>query len=127
MVGFSVGFAVEARNRVGLAGVGLGLRLILLGLLWLGFRWWWFFDPCRSGGHPRPSLLPGVAVPDPFWLVTGMSLVGHQNSILQRKGHHLCWPVPAVCVLGLVAEILICLFGCCEKLIWVGVDYFLWK
>ena len=27
MVGFSVGFAVEARNRVGLVGVGLGLRL----------------------------------------------------------------------------------------------------
>ena len=26
MVGFSVGFAVEARNGVGLAGVGLGLR-----------------------------------------------------------------------------------------------------
>uniref|UniRef100_A0A2N9GBX6 Uncharacterized protein n=1 Tax=Fagus sylvatica TaxID=28930 RepID=A0A2N9GBX6_FAGSY len=24
-------------------------------------------DPCRSGGHPRPSLPPGVAVP------TGMS------------------------------------------------------
>ena len=74
MVGFSVGFAVEPLNGVGLAGVGLGLglRLILLGLLWLGFRWWWFFDPCRSGGNPRPSLPPGVAVPDPFWLVTGI-------------------------------------------------------
>jgi hypothetical protein len=86
VVGFSIGFAVEARNGV-----------------------------------------VGVAVPDPFWLVTRMSLVGHRNSILQRKGHRLCWPVPAVCVLGLVAEILICLFGCCEKLIWVGVGYFWWE
>uniref|UniRef100_A0A2N9JA14 Uncharacterized protein n=1 Tax=Fagus sylvatica TaxID=28930 RepID=A0A2N9JA14_FAGSY len=42
-------------------------------------------DPCRSGGHPRPSLLLGVAVPDPFWLVTRMSLVGHQNFILQNS------------------------------------------
>ena len=106
MVGFSVGFAIEARNGVGLAGVGLGLRLILL-----GFRWWWFF-----GGWVF------------CWVCRARSLsVGHRNSILQRKGHRLCWPVPAVCVLGLVAEILICLFGCCEKLIWVRVCCFWWE
>ena len=53
--------------------------LIRRGLIRRGFSDWfgvgWFGvgflvavpDPCRSGGHPRPSLSPGVAVP------TGMS------------------------------------------------------
>ena len=79
-------------------------------------RWLAVPDPCRSGGHPRPSLLRWLAVPDPC------RSGGHPRpSLPPGVAKPAAWV--AEIFLGLVA-----LFGCCdEKLIWVGVGYFLWK
>jgi hypothetical protein len=59
----------------GLIRRGLGLEADFVGFPISAWAWAWVGlpDPCRSGGHPRPSLPPGVAVPDLCRLVTGMS------------------------------------------------------
>jgi hypothetical protein len=69
-------------------------------------------------------------MPDPFWLVTGMSFVGISPEFHFAK-LSVTVSVGQSQLFGLLkflfVWLLICLFGCCEKLIWVGVGYFWWE
>ena len=70
----------------------VGFSVVVVGL-WLGFRWWWFFGgwACQRGLGLEVDFVgfglevDGGAVDSAWWLVTGMSLVGHRNSILQNS------------------------------------------
>ena len=70
----------------------VGFSVVVVGL-WLGFRWWWFFGgwACQRGLGLEVDFVgfglevDGGAVDSAWWLVTGMNLVGHRNSILQNS------------------------------------------
>ena len=97
----------------------------------------------RRREPPQPTTKPCCARSLPIWRsptakpaawgCRAQSLLGgHQNEFgwspefyFAKKGSPSLLASPSC--FWLVAEILICLFGCCEKLIWVGVGYFWWE
>ena len=98
----------------------------------------------RRREPPQPAAKPCRARSLPVWRSPTAKLaawgcrarsllVGHRNEFgwspefhFAKKGSPSLLASPSF-LTWLVVEILICLFGCCEKLIWVGVGYFLWE